>query len=384
MLRHSLRVRLLLPVLALGLTVMSGLTVILAVTEARRIESETAAVIRRTSVLTQTMFSLTREMLLDRVGASMHNLRRQVDELGPASQGNQVRVGRRTANDILLGQKSQANVFGLVDAATSSLVDDGASISKQGNATIFSRVGDDFVRISTNITNADGSRAVGTVLDPNSKAAGKLRNGESFSGVLDVLGNPYVARYEPIFAGNDKRVIGALAIAYKADTVELATVIGSRSMLSSGFVAVLDSKNKLRFQSTTGSTTDSATIERIVKESPEDWVVVKEEIRNWGFTLASAYPKSDINALILHQSLWIAGIGLLVCALMVGVQSMLIWNRVLRPVQNLTAVAEELSMGKWNHTIAEVNLKDEIGTLARAISRLSNSVRLAMERLSKR
>lgn len=121
MLRHSLRVRLLLPVLALGLTVMSGLTVILAVTEARRIESETAAVIRRTSVLTQTMFSLTREMLLDRVGASMHNLRRQVDELGPASQGNQVRVGRRTANDILLGQKSQANVFGLVDAATSSL-----------------------------------------------------------------------------------------------------------------------------------------------------------------------------------------------------------------------------------------------------------------------
>ncbi|KGE52223.1 Cache 3/Cache 2 fusion domain-containing protein [Xanthomonas axonopodis pv. vasculorum] len=384
MLRHSLRVRLLLPVLALGLIVMSGLAVILAVTEAKRIESETEASIRRTSVLTQTMFSLTREMLLDRVEASMHNLRKQVDELGPASQGNQVRVGRRTANDILLGQKSQANTFGLVDAATSSLVDNGASISKQGNATIFSRVGDDFVRISTNITNADGSRAVGTVLDPNSKAAGKLRNGESFYGVIDILGNPYVTRYEPIFADNDKRVIGALAIAYKADTAELATVIGSRSMLSSGFVAVLDSKNKLRFQSTTGSTTDSATIERIVKESPEDWVVVKEEIRNWGFTLASAYPKSDINTLILHQSLWIAGIGLLVCALMVGVQSTLIWNRVLRPVQNLTAVAEELSMGKWNHTIAEVNLKDEIGTLARAISRLSNSVRLAMERLSKR
>ncbi|KAB7771141.1 HAMP domain-containing protein [Xanthomonas maliensis] len=379
-----MRVRLLLPVLALGLIVMSGLTVSLAVTEAKRIESETEASIRRTSVLTQTMFSVTREMLLDRVDASMRNLRKQVDELGPASQGSQVRVGRRTANDILLGQKSQANTFGLVDAATSSLVDDGASISKQGNATIFSRVGDDFVRISTNITNADGSRAVGTVLDPNGKAAGKLRNGESFYGVLDVLGNPYVTRYEPIFADNDKRVIGALAIAYKADTPELATVIGSRTMLSSGFVAVLDSKNKLRFQSTTGSTTDSATIERVVKESPEDWVVVKEEIRNWGFTLASAYPKSDINTLILHQSLWIAGIGLLVCAIMVGVQSALIWNRVLRPIQNLTAVAEELSMGKWNHTIAEVNLKDEIGTLARAISRLSNSVRLAMERLSKR
>lgn len=384
MLRHSLRVRLLLPVLALGLVVMSGLTVVLAFTEAKRIESETQAVIGRTSILAQTMFSLTRTMLLDRVNASIRHLHKESDALGMASQGNEVRVGGRIANDLLLGQKSQANTFGLVDSAASILVDDGASSSKQGNATLFSRVGDDFVRISTSFTNADGRRAVGSVLDPNSQAAIKLRNGESFYGVVDILGNPYVAGYEPIFAGNEKRVIGAWGVAHKADTPELATVIGSRRVLSSGFVAVLDIKNKLRFQSNTGSTTDRATIERIVKEKPQDWVVVKEEIRDWGFTLVSAYPKSDLNALILHQSLWIAGIGLLICALMVGVQSALIWNRVLRPVQNLTAVAEELSMGKWNHTIAEVNLKDEIGTLARAISRLSNSVRLAMERLNKR
>ena len=63
---------------------------------------------------------------------------------------------------------------------------------------------------------------------------------------------------------------------------------------------------------------------------------------------------------------------------------MLIWSRVLQPIQHLTSVADEISMGKWEHTISEVNLKDEIGTLARAIARLSNSVRLAMDRLSKR
>lgn len=103
-----------------------------------------------------------------------------------------------------------------------------------------------------------------------------------------------------------------------------------------------------------------------------------------GLHLVSAYPRSDVNGVIVRQSLWIAGIGLLVCALLLGLQWALIWSRVLRPIQHLTTVAEELSLGKWNHTIAEVNLKDEIGTLARAISRLSNSVRLAMERLSKR
>lgn len=50
MLRHSLRVRLLLPVLALVLVVVVALTVILAITEANRVKSETADAIERQSV----------------------------------------------------------------------------------------------------------------------------------------------------------------------------------------------------------------------------------------------------------------------------------------------------------------------------------------------
>ncbi|MBO9740910.1 Cache 3/Cache 2 fusion domain-containing protein [Xanthomonas axonopodis pv. begoniae] len=375
MLRHSLRVRLLLPVLALVLVVVVALTVILSITEANRVKSEAGASIERGQVSLQSLFAVTRSMLLDRVNSSMRQLRKEASKEGAPSVGNDVRVADRSANDLLLGQRSQANAFTLVDEVTAI---------HEGTATLFSRTGDDFVRISTNVKKDDGSRAIGTVLDPNGPAAAKLRNGESFYGVVDILGNPYVTGYEPIFAGNDKRVIGAWYVGYKADTQALESVIGSRRVLDSGFVAVFDSKNKLRFQSTTGTTTDTATIERIVKESPDDWVIVKQQVPDWGFTLVSAYPQSDVNGVIVRQSLWIAGIGLLVCALLLGLQWALIWSRVLRPIQHLTTVAEELSLGKWNHTIAEVNLKDEIGTLARAISRLSNSVRLAMERLSKR
>ncbi|WDL52715.1 Cache 3/Cache 2 fusion domain-containing protein [Xanthomonas campestris] len=375
MLRHSLRVRLLLPVLALVLVVVVALTVILAITEANRVKSETADAIERQSVSLQTLFSVTRAMMLDRVNSSMRQLRKEANAQGAPSVGNDVRVADRNANDLLLGQKSQANLFDMLDDVTAI---------HEGTATLFSRTGDDFVRISTNVKKDDGSRAIGTVLDPTGQAAAKLRNGESFYGVVDILGNPYVTGYEPIFAGNDKRVIGAWYVGYKADTQALENVVSSRRVLDSGFIAIFDSKNTLRFQSTTGATTDTATIERIVKESPDDWVVTKQEVPDWGFTLVSAYPKSDVNGVIVRQSLWIAGIGLLVCALLLGLQWALIWNRVLRPIQHLTTVAEELSLGKWNHTIAEVNLKDEIGTLARAISRLSNSVRLAMERLSKR
>ncbi|MBV6810409.1 MULTISPECIES: Cache 3/Cache 2 fusion domain-containing protein [Xanthomonas] len=375
MLRHSLRVRLLLPVLALVLVVVVALTVVLSITEANRVRSEAEAAIGRQSLSLQTLFAVTRTMMLDRVNSSMRQLRKEAGTQGSPSLGGEVRVADRSANDLLLGQKPQANNFTLLDEVTAI---------HDGTATLFSHTGEDFVRISTNVKKNDGSRAIGTVLDPSGQAAAKLRNGENFYGVVDILGSPYITGYEPIFGGNDRKVIGAWYVGYEADTQALENVVSSRRVLESGFIAVFDSKNKLRFHSSTGATTDAATIERIVKEMPDDWVVTKQEVPDWGFTLVSAYPESDINGVIIRQSLWIAGIGLLICALLVGVQWALIWSRVLRPIQNLTTVAEELSLGKWNHTIAEVNLKDEIGTLARAISRLSNSVRLAMERLSKR
>jgi methyl-accepting chemotaxis protein len=52
------------------------------------------------------------------------------------------------------------------------------------------------------------------------------------------------------------------------------------------------------------------------------------------------------------------------------------------PIQRLTTLAEEISRGKINPQISYANRKDEIGALARAIERLSTSIRLAIKRLS--
>jgi methyl-accepting chemotaxis protein len=204
-----------------------------------------------------------------------------------------------------------------------------------------------------------------------------------FYDVVDILGNPYVTGYAPIFNQTHDGVIGIWCVGYKTDLQALDKVISDSRVLDSGFIALLDGAGKLRFHSKTGATTDAATIGKIAKQQPTDWTVSKQDVPSWGFSLVAAYPKSDINGVIVRQSIWIGAIGLLICLLLV-LQSALIWTRMLQPVQHLTAVADELRMGKWNHTIDEVNFKDEIGTLARAIARLSNSVRLAMDRLGKR
>jgi methyl-accepting chemotaxis protein len=72
-----------------------------------------------------------------------------------------------------------------------------------------------------------------------------------------------------------------------------------------------------------------------------------------------------------------------VTVLFVALVSYLVARRFSRPIRNLTQIADNISRGNLRASIAEVNRSDEIGGLARAVERLTASVKLAMERLSK-
>jgi Cache 3/Cache 2 fusion domain len=93
-----------------------------------------------------------------------------------------------------------------------SLVDD---VVKQagGTATIFVKNGDEFVRVATNVKKNDGSRAVGTILDPKGKAIAAIHKNEAFYGEVDILGKPYITGYEPI-RDQLKSVIGIYYVGY--------------------------------------------------------------------------------------------------------------------------------------------------------------------------
>jgi hypothetical protein len=67
-----------------------------------------------------------------------------------------------------------------------------------GTATILVKSGDKFVRVATNVKKDDGSRAIGTILNPKGKAIAAIAKRESYFGEADILGKPYVAGYEPI------------------------------------------------------------------------------------------------------------------------------------------------------------------------------------------
>jgi methyl-accepting chemotaxis protein len=72
-----------------------------------------------------------------------------------------------------------------------------------------------------------------------------------------------------------------------------------------------------------------------------------------------------------------------ITAFVVIVISLLLGRAIGRPIKKLTEVAERISVGDMDAAI-NIKSRDEIGNLAEAISRMQDSLRLAINRLRKR
>ena len=139
-----------------------------------------------------------------KVKTAMELLESTANKLGsPKIEGTDAAAGKQVPA-IYFGATKINNNFDLVDDVVKQA---------QGTATIFVKSGDEYVRVSTNVKKDDGSRAVGTVLDPKGKAIESINKNEAFYGEVDILGKPYVTGYKPIRDASQK-VIGIYYVGY--------------------------------------------------------------------------------------------------------------------------------------------------------------------------
>jgi len=141
---------------------------------------------------------------MDKVKASMAALIAKTEKLGaPKIEGTDP-VGGKSAPGLYFGTTKMNNFFDVVD-----------EVAKEhgGIATLFVKAGDEYVRVATNLKKDDGSRAIGTILDPNGPVIAMIKKGEAYYGEATVLGKPYVTGYEPI-RDAAKNVIGIYFVGY--------------------------------------------------------------------------------------------------------------------------------------------------------------------------
>ena len=141
----------------------------------------------------------------DKVKTSMAALMAKTAKLGAPKIEGKEPVGGKDAPGLYFGTTKMNNAFDVVD-----------DVAKEngGTATLFVKSGDEYIRVATNVKKDDGSRAIGTLLDPKGAVIVVINKGEAFYGDATILGKPYVTGYEPIRDAS-KNVIGIYYVGYE-------------------------------------------------------------------------------------------------------------------------------------------------------------------------
>lgn len=108
-------------------------------------------------------------------------------------------------------------------------------------STIFVRMGDDFMRISTSLRKQDGERAVGTRLDHASPAWKLVQKGETWQGVSMLFGKRYITQYQPV-KDSSGSVIGILFVGVDISKqyAEIRQKVLNKKLGATGHFVVLD------------------------------------------------------------------------------------------------------------------------------------------------
>lgn len=140
-----------------------------------------------------------------RINKAMESLQKKTKALGEPKIKGSENIGEKKQIPILY--------FGSTKINGDTKIVDSVKEDNGGTATIFVKNGSEYVRVSTNIQKDDGTRAVGTILDPKGKAYESINKGEEFTGVVSILGRDYHTQYVPIKNSNGT-ILGIYYVGY--------------------------------------------------------------------------------------------------------------------------------------------------------------------------
>lgn len=306
------------------------------------------------------LLDVTDSLVSAQVQSSMKLLMLRGLAIGAPSQGERVVVGDKRPPNLLLGDQAQANNYDLVDDLSSIM---------GGTATLFSRDGADYVRVSTNVVK-DGKRATGTLLSPTGKAIQAINKGQAYFGQVDILGRPYLTGYAPIKNGNE--TIGIWYVGYSADLKELEQVISKSKILDSGFVALRDSKGNLRMFSSHSS---EEQIQNIVSGAETNWVYSVVPYEKWGYDLVLAYNQDEVSSIAIGQALQAALVVIISGLMLIVVISLLVKVLVGKPLRRYVEAINNIARGEGDLTTRfDAKTNDELGLMAKGFNTLLDRI----------
>lgn len=350
------------------------------------------------------------KLVLDKVASDIIVARQELDSMGTTTLDFESRINVRAINQISkeehevalptmrLGGERIYDNFTVVDAVQKKV---------GGVATIFQIFDKGAIRISTNVLDSSGKRAVNTYIPTDSPVYQKVMKGETYYGRAFVVTTWYQAAYEPIRDENGQ-IIGILFVGVKDGSDELLNGFAKEKIGDSGYIFILSddgkyilSKDRQRDGESVWDSKDengNPFIQEIIassKNAPAGEVVLKKYdwrdegsledrekvsasiyFKEWNWTLGtSAYSDEFLQDLdgIRMMTLAVIFIGVFISSLI----SFTIAVMITRPFKKLNEALHYVSLGDLSREI-DSSIKDkndEVGVLAKTFEETIFSLR---------
>ncbi|WP_238482500.1 methyl-accepting chemotaxis protein [Noviherbaspirillum aridicola] len=271
-----------------------------------------------------------------------------------------------------------------------------------GNATVFARKGDDFIRVSTSVKKADGNRAVGTSLGSTHPAHAAILQGQTYRGMAVLFGKPHVTEYMPIRDGAGK-VIGILyvGIDISADVALLKDRVKQLRVGESGYFFILDARRGdglgtflvhpslqgqkglalrdadggeyIRGMLEAGQGTMRLTLADGENGAARAQRVAYQTSKDWQWTIAGVAYDDEIAAEVDRLRAIAIATGALALLGFAAALLLIVRRTVSRPLAAATEAAERLAAGDLTVRL-EIARHDEIGRLMGAMNGISQGL----------
>jgi methyl-accepting chemotaxis protein len=265
-----------------------------------------------------------------------------------------------------------------------SIVDHIKNLSVE-TATIFQKIPQGYLRISTNVMKKDGKRAIGTFIPNDSPVIKAVENGKTYRGRAYVVDSWYITAYEPIVVKG--KVKGILYVGIKDRTMDkLKDALAKKEYFKTGYPYVVNSKGTffLHPQKVGANISGVGFFEEMKKykdkptklayewEGRDKYQYFKYYAPIDAFISITLY-KDDLYYISAQIKKTIAILLILGLLLLIVINRVVI-NSVVHSIQEGIQVSRKIAKGNLKNTVDNTHRKDEVGSFMRALRNMNDQL----------
>lgn len=258
--------------------------------------------------------------------------------------------------------------------------------------TIFQRIPQGYLRISTNVMSSDNQRATGTYIPNDSPVAQTISKGESFRGRAFVVDGFYLTSYQPIIING--QVEGILYVGIPEKNLDgIRSIFNTKQYFDTGYPFIVDTNGDFIVHPTNEgiNQVNAEFFQKMIAQKSAsgkvyyDWqgrqkFLYYQYIDKINAYLAVSIYEDELMAIVRQQRLAFFIGFLLALALFMAVNIPLS-RSIARGIEQAMNFAAKVARGELDTTL-EVKAKDEIGLLTQSLNNMVLDLRKIVENIT--